>query len=96
MQFRKKPVVVEAFCVGSSLSYPQWLHDAISADIVTTFGKGGWDDPFTSCRIKTLEGTMIANEGDWIIRGVKGELYPCKPDIVEATYEPVLEHDEGV
>ena len=39
--------------------------------------------------IETLEGTMRANAGDWIIRGVKGELYPCKPDIFEATYEPV-------
>jgi hypothetical protein len=41
--------------------------------------------------IKTLEGTMVANPGDWIIRGVKGELYPCKPDIFEATYERVME-----
>ncbi len=38
--------------------------------------------------IPTLEGTMHASQGDWIIRGVKGELYPCKPDIFEATYEP--------
>ena len=40
-------------------------------------------------RIKTPEGVMIANAGDWIIRGVKGELYPCKPDIFDATYESV-------
>jgi len=39
--------------------------------------------------IETLEGTMVALPGDWIIRGVKGEMYPCKPDIFEATYEPV-------
>ena len=39
--------------------------------------------------IPTLEGVMHANPGDWIIRGVKGELYPCKPDIFEASYEPV-------
>jgi hypothetical protein len=38
--------------------------------------------------ITTLEGTMIANVGDWIIQGVKGECYPCKPDIFAATYEP--------
>lgn len=38
--------------------------------------------------ISTLEGTMTASNGDWIIRGVKGELYPCKPDIFAATYEP--------
>ena len=41
--------------------------------------------------IKTLEGTMIANPNDWIITGVKGEKYPCKPDIFEATYEPASE-----
>lgn len=40
-------------------------------------------------RIQTLEGTMVGDINDWIIRGVKGELYPCKPDIFEATYEPV-------
>jgi hypothetical protein len=40
-------------------------------------------------RITTLEGVMVADEGDWIIRGVKGEVYPCKPDIFEQTYEPV-------
>jgi hypothetical protein len=41
--------------------------------------------------IETLEGTMTATPGDWIICGVQGELYPCKPDIFEATYEPVDE-----
>ena len=41
--------------------------------------------------IQTLEGEMTANNGDWIIRGVKGELYPCKPDIFAATYDPVDE-----
>lgn len=41
--------------------------------------------------IETLEGTMRASPGDWIIRGVKDELYPCKPDVFEATYEPVEE-----
>lgn len=40
-------------------------------------------------KIHTIEGTMTANEGDWIIRGIKGELYPCKPDIFEATYEAI-------
>jgi hypothetical protein len=41
--------------------------------------------------IKTLEGTMVGEPGDWLITGVKGEQYPCKPDIFEATYEPVEE-----
>ena len=41
--------------------------------------------------IETLEGTMKADKGDWIIRGVKGELYPCKPDVFKMTYEKVDE-----
>ena len=41
--------------------------------------------------IETLEGTMKANKGDWIIRGVKGELYPCKPDVFDMTYEELEE-----
>lgn len=45
--------------------------------------------------ISTLEGTMVASSGDWIIRGVKNELYPCKPDIFAATYEPVADKDDG-
>ena len=43
--------------------------------------------------IETLEGTMKANKGDWIIKGVKGELYPCKPDVFEMTYEKVNDND---
>ena len=43
--------------------------------------------------IETLEGTMKANKGDWIIKGVKGELYPCKPDVFEMTYEKVICND---
>lgn len=46
-------------------------------------------------KIETLEGTMIALPGDWIITGVKGERYPCKPDIFEATYEPVMPEYSG-
>jgi hypothetical protein len=43
--------------------------------------------------IETLEGVMKANKGDWIIKGVKGELYPCKPDVFEMTYEKVIDDD---
>lgn len=45
--------------------------------------------------IETIEGTMRVNPGDWIIRGVKGEFYPCRPDIFDATYEPVDESCDG-
>ena len=81
MNYRKKPVVIEAF---------QWTGDTrVLADF--TKGKTGrllqvYGDTLT---IHTLEGEMTANNGDWIIRGVKGELYPCKPDIFEATYDLV-------
>lgn len=46
------------------------------------------DDSAIALKIETLEGTMVADENDWIIRGVAGELYPCKPDIFDQTYEP--------
>jgi hypothetical protein len=47
------------------------------------------DGPRIGLKIPTLEGLMIGRQGDWIIKGVRGELYPCKPDIFERTYEPV-------
>ena len=85
-KFRKKPVEIEAV---------QWTGENIQdvVDHCAPFGQGeGWQigflkegQPFT---IKPLEGDHTASVGDWIIRGVKGELYPCKPDIFEATYEP--------
>jgi hypothetical protein len=80
-KFRKKPVVIEA---------TQYVHDHGGhgnydevADLVD-----GWKDLDTPF-IATLEGEMIVSNGDWIITGVKGERYPCKPDIFEATYDPV-------
>lgn len=84
-RFRKKPVVVEAWrfdgdCDGDeTMSYPTWLLEALGITVVPM------DDHML---IKTLEGDMRADAGDWIICGVKGELYPCKPDIFTQTYEP--------
>lgn len=88
MKFRKKPVVIEAwqFEAVEFMPQPTWLHDAIVRGGV--YFQGGETPYYT---IKTLEGKMRANPGDWIIRGVKGELYPCKPDIFEATYEEMTE-----
>lgn len=96
MKFRKKPVVIEAVQVqtvdindkldvepGLFKERPDWLMDPNNGCHV--FQKGGSD--WAHIAINTLEGTMEAGPGDWIIRGVKGELYPCKPDIFEATYE---------
>lgn len=52
-----------------------------------------WSKEHGAYVIPTLEGTHIVSDGDWIITGIKGERYPCKPDIFEATYEPIV--DEG-
>lgn len=78
-KYRKKPVEVEAFQWLVD-EVPQWWRDA--KDVVVNVHSG-------SAFIPTLEGTHEARKGDWIIRGIKGELYPCKPDIFAMTYEPV-------
>jgi len=86
VKFRKKPVVIEAI----QLMWGNW--DAICDFVgVPENGEGieGLPDNAIGMKIKTLEGTMIADENDWIIKGVKGEFYPCKPDIFKETYEPV-------
>lgn len=86
-KFRKKPVVIEAFRFGVDAP-DRWFKDAVDAGhakVVTPVPGDG--DQYAA--LITLEGTMTAYRGDWIIRGVKGELYPCKPDIFAATYEAV-------
>lgn len=82
MKFRKKPVVIEAFRYQHG-DPPRWFLDAVESGDVELLPK--------VARIWTLEGEIYASRGDWIIRGVKGELYPCRPDIFDATYEPVEE-----
>lgn len=80
MRFRKKPVIVEAI-----------QYDGSKENIAAILRLGNsimlYSDYLV---IKTLEGNHRADKGDWIIKGVKGELYPCKPDIFEQTYEPVI------
>lgn len=90
-RFRKLPVEIEAFQIVPNGVIPEWFMDAKAAGLVRrhpadTSEKMRGDRPVI---IHTLEGDMEAMPGDWIIRGVKGELYPCKPDIFEATYERV-------
>lgn len=80
MKYRKKPVEVEAFRFGID-SMPDWFVEE------SLHGKVTVHRAFLQADIKTLEGVMRANFGDFIIRGVKGEIYPCKPDIFYATYE---------
>lgn len=89
MQFRKKPVVIEAFrWTGGpdQIEDPPWICAAIARGEVSFVAPG---TPSVQLVIRTLEGSMAANPGDWIIKGVKNELYPCKPDIFAATYEAV-------
>ncbi len=89
-KYKKKPVIIEAFeftgpFCGTNI--PQWFSDAVSDCRVTL--RGNWKTDY--CEINTLEGVMRANKGDYIILGIKGEIYPCKPDIFEQTYEAVHE-----
>ena len=86
-QFRKKLAVVEAWQTGSSEPKPGWLTNAEVQGIVRWIMLTSMPPQYVT-DIATLEGVVRAKEGDWIIRGVNGELYPCKPDIFEKTYEP--------
>jgi hypothetical protein len=87
--WRKKPVVIEAFKLGTD-PMPDWFCDARSKnDVVTVNGDGRLRGGPDHALIQTLEGIMRANFGDYIIQGVKGEIYPCNPDIFEATYERI-------
>lgn len=87
-KYRKKPVVVEAVRFNGS---PQWFE--VTEWLIAATKKAPSEVGSVNVRdgvayIHTLEGTMIANAGDYIIQGVKGELYPCREDIFEATYDP--------
>ena len=96
MKFRKKPVVIDAVrWTGANVEEvlpfiqdgkPDFSHlPNNGVYVVSGVGHSPVDGILD---IPTLEGTMSARPGDWIIRGVKGEFYPCKPDIFEVTYEP--------
>ena len=91
MKYRKKPIVVEAFkwCGNNTQEEdPEWIVEAIKKGDVS-FEYYGAPTIVSKMVIDTLEGRMRAELGDWIIKGIKGEIYPCKPDIFEATYEKV-------
>lgn len=82
-KFRKKPVEIEAVrWNGSNLN-------EVRAFMRNTGGKLVG----RSIRVDTLEGSIYAAEGDWIIKGIKGEFYPCKPDVFAATYDPCSEKE---
>jgi hypothetical protein len=91
-KYRKKPVVIEAYRIilgdnvdlHNTSTYPQWFAEACANGTIVV-------EDMDTMYIKTLEGPLHVSDGDWIIKGVKGELYPCKPDIFEATYDKVEE-----
>ena len=85
-KYKKKPVVIEA----RRLFEPELPNDIASWCKGKVCGVGDVGEKVW-IEIKTLEGVMRADYGDWIIKGIKGEFYPCKPDIFEATYEKVSE-----
>lgn len=99
MKFRKRPLIIEA----EQLTWQNWSRICEHAGVgrlvdgkpegcfIGSDGqplRDGSSSEELGLLIPTLEGLMVARARDWIIRGVKGELYPCKPDIFEATYEP--------
>ena len=90
-RFRKKPIVIEAYeYAGRGNGHPRykgnvpsWVSDGFESGVLrATNGT----DPLV---VVTAEGEMVLSSGDWLIRGVEGELYPCKPSVFAATYEPV-------
>lgn len=85
--FKKKPVVIEAVQLDPAGAHRVQLPDGVEG--MPSPGADNWG--YEGCRffIDTLEGRMEAQPGDWIIKGIKGEFYPCKPDIFAASYEPV-------
>ncbi len=85
MKYRKKPVVIEAKRLPTENHLVQDFHDWASEVGFTNWSSGGNG----TIEIETLEGVMVATAGDFIIKGVAGEFYPCKPDIFDATYEKV-------
>jgi hypothetical protein len=89
LSFRKKPVVIQAVRVEHLLQYAQSNWKGLPDWVIGEYDKGNIIFTAHQILIQTLEGRMTAENSDWLIQGVKGEIYPCKPDIFEATYDPV-------
>jgi hypothetical protein len=99
--YRKKPIVIEAFQMTEQArqdidSWPAWLMEAWCKDHSELGALYPEDFPDSDgrdrLRIMTLEGNQLVSFDDWIIRGIHGEIYPCKPDIFEKTYEESSRH----
>jgi len=89
MKFRKKPIVIEAFKVKDAIMAAEYSWKVLPPWLQSAYARGYIIFAPNSVSICTLEGWMNADYEDWIISGVKGEIYSCKPDIFELTYEEV-------
>ena len=93
MKFRKKPVVIDAIQYdGDNYEEIKNFTDnkvKIEKSIGGSEDGGGYPQLYVKLTIPTLEGVFHVRKGDWIIKGVRGEFYPCKPDIFQETYEEV-------
>lgn len=86
MRFRKKPVEIDAILIDELFrddisEWPEWVRASFDVGAIYFNDRTIW--------ISTPEGSMLGQRTDWLIRGIRGELYPCKPDIFEASYEAV-------
>lgn len=88
MKYRKKPVIIEAIQFEDNSDRIIEIHKFMGGDTIRVNYEDK-DNPYL--KIETLEGIMKASVGDYIIKGVNGEFYPCKPDIFEKTYERVTD-----
>lgn len=93
-QYRKLPIVVDAFQMTKERRatpevWPQWLRQAFEKDGTVMSADYPADSPDAQLMVSTPEGAMLVGWGDWIIKGITGELYPCKPDVFEKTYEAI-------
>jgi hypothetical protein len=88
MKYIKKPVAIEAWLWDESRSTLK----KIGCKSMSIEGHSSYPDLVRNLRIETLEGTMKVNKGDYIIKGIQGEFYPCKPDIFKQTYYTLEEY----
>ena len=88
MKYRKKPVIIEAIQFEDNSDRIIEIHEFMGGDTIRVNYEDK-DNPYL--KIETLEGIMKASVGDYIIKGVNGEFYPCKPDIFEKTYKRVID-----
>lgn len=87
MKYRTKPVEIEAMKL--TRNFADVCLDFIGEENVADYNLGEFSEDSCYIEIKTLEGNMRASEGDFIIKGLIGEFYPCKPDVFHKKYEPV-------